>query len=200
MWGRQCGPIAAGHWPTLTCSRTYVVTVGANHGVTALLLDPAWRTCCLPLMALPAADAGRVHRHLDPRHLFRASGRRKPTSWGRCTRAVTVTAVTSDPADLGVRDPICARHGGHGQWTRSHSTRIRAWSIHRQLAFLLRVALGLVITGLIIWIHPNITPAHQISRPGAIHRQGFGNRPRHKRHSGSGDQPLKLKDRAADAG
>ena len=137
---------------------TYVVTVGATMVLTALLLKGLGDKL-MPMMSLPLLIGGGVHRHLDHRHLFR------PPRWrqehhGRHVQGLPRHRGALGPADLaGHRPGDRPRHRGHPQ-----PDRRRRWPAGRRrrprrtgrtftgMDLFWCSLLGLVITGLIIWI------------------------------------------------
>ena len=156
---------------------TYVVTVGATMVLTALLVKTARRR---PAGAdgAAAADRRRVHPHLDPRHLFR------PPRQGHQHHGRDVQGLRRHRRHLGDRDLL---RRPNMRWATSTRRSPPAPPASPAWTCYWCMLLGLLITGLIIWITEYYTGTNY--PPGPVDRQGVGDRPRHQRHPGPGDQP-----------
>jgi hypothetical protein len=154
---------------------TYVVTVGATMVLTALLLKGAG-DLLMALMSLPLLIGGVcIVTSIIGTYFVRWAAAR--TSWVPCTRASSSPRCCRS-RDL-VGDQLCAgRHGNADlaatdTFNRPHAVLLLAArpGHHRP-----------------DHLDHRILHRHQLP-PGSLDRQGFGNRPRHQRDPGSGDQP-----------
>ena len=123
---------------------TYVVTVGATMVLTALLVKDAGAGL-LRADDPAAADRRRVHRHLDHRHLLRPP-RQGHEHHGRDVQGLLRHRVAVGHRDL-LRHAICARRS-----QRATDRPPAAHAASPAWTCIWCMLLGLVITGLIIWI------------------------------------------------
>ncbi len=146
---------------------TYAVTIVATMVLASIFF--AGTPMLLKMMMLSARHRRRLHHHLDRRHLLRASSARANRSWARSTRA-------SSPRRCSRSAPSGTSRTG---W--SASARSRAVTFTGTSLFICAIV-GLVVTGLIIWITEYYTGTN--FRPVQSIAVGVGHRPRHQRDPG----------------
>jgi K(+)-stimulated pyrophosphate-energized sodium pump len=124
---------------------TYVVTIGRHHGARRAASRTSARSSWHDELPLPSAASASSPRSSAPSSSSSAAA---TTSWARCTRASSSPRAV-DPGDHGGPRRSAMRWAAWKPVNRSDTVTARRSSPAD--AVLLRL-LGLVITGLIIWI------------------------------------------------